>query len=153
MTLDRSTPGARRWSRRKSSRDRSSAAGTRRRPRRRFWRVPAGELIERHRDALANFSAAIERLAPLLEEITIATVRDALPTAHRLEVLGEMNEDWAWTLRIQRVLDAAGTVLFDIDTGAEADVEDHIHEVGVDYLDLLLEITGEDYFGRQEIEA
>jgi hypothetical protein len=80
-------------------------------------------------------------------------VRDALPTAERLEVLGEMNEDWAWTLRIQRVIDADGAVLFDIKAGAaDRDVEDLIDEVGVDYLDLLLEITGEDYFGRHEID-
>jgi hypothetical protein len=80
-------------------------------------------------------------------------VRDVLPTAHRLEVLGEMNEDWAWTLRIQRVLDAGDRVLFDVAVGADADVEDHLHEVGVDYLDLLLDITGEDYFGTKVIEA
>jgi hypothetical protein len=114
--------------------------------------VPPAELIERHRAALANFSAVVDQLVPVLEEIALATVRDLFPTAHRLEVLGEMNEDWAWTLRIQRVLDADGAVLFDVAVGADADLEDHVHEVGVDYLDLLLEVTGEDYFGTHEIE-
>lgn len=99
--------------------------------------MPADELIERHRGALAAFSAAVDRLVPVLEEMALAAVRDALPTAHRLEVLGEMTEDWAWTLRIQRVFDA--------------DLEDHLHEVGVDYLDLLLDVTGEDYFGTTVI--
>ncbi len=115
--------------------------------------MPSDELIERHRQARDEFSASVERLVPILEEMAIATARDALATAHRLEVLGEMNEDWAWTLRIQRVLDADGTVLFDVAAGAEADVEDLIHEVGVDYLDLLLEVTGEEYFGTHEIET
>ena len=115
--------------------------------------MPADELIERHRGALAAFSAAVDRLVPVLEEIALAAVRDVLPTAHRLEVLGEMNEDWAWTLRIQRVVDADDRVLLDVAVGADADVEDHLHEVGVDYLDLLLDITGEDYFGTKVIEA
>lgn len=114
--------------------------------------MPAQDLIARHRDALAGFTAVVDRLVPVLEAIAVATVRDALPTAARLEVLGEMNEDWAWTLRIQRVLDEDRTVLFNLATGADAVLEDLIHEVGVDYLDLLLEITGEDYFGRHEIE-
>jgi len=120
---------------------------------RRFRPVPADELIERHRDALAAFSAAVDRLVPVLEEIALAAVCDVLPTAHRLEVLGEMNEDWAWTLRIQRVFDADDRVLFDVALGADADLEDHLHEVGIDYLDLLLDVTGEDYYGTHEIGA
>jgi hypothetical protein len=115
--------------------------------------VPADDLIERHRDALAAFSGAVDRLVPVLEEIAFAAVRDVLPTAHRLEVLGEMTEDWAWTLRIQRVFDADDSVLFDVAVGADTELEDHLHEVGVDYLDLLLDLTGEDYYGTHEIEA
>lgn len=115
--------------------------------------MPPDELIDRYRQARDGFSAAVERLVPVLEEIAIATVRDALPAAQRLEVLGEMNEDWAWTLRIQRVLDVDGSVLFDLAAGADDDLDDLIHDVGIEYLDLLLEITGEDYFGSKEIEA
>lgn len=114
--------------------------------------MPPDELIDRHSRSRDEFSAAVERLVPVLEEIAIATVRDALPTAQRLEVLGEMNDDWAWTLRIQRVLDVDGTVLFDVAAGADDDLADLIHDVGIEYLDLLLEITGEDYFGCCEIE-
>jgi hypothetical protein len=113
--------------------------------------VPADELLERHRAALADFTAATEHLAPVLREIAVATIQDVFPTARRLEVLGEMNEDWAWTLRIQRVLDAGGGVLFDVGVGADSGVEDLVHEVGVDYLDLLLDVTGEDYFGTHAI--
>ena len=115
--------------------------------------MPAEDLIHRHRDALADFSAAVDRLIPVLRATALATVRDAFPSAERLEVLGEINEDWAWTLRIQRVLDSGGGALFDVTTGADPDVEDLIHEVGIEYLDLLLEITGEDYFGTHEIPA
>lgn len=116
--------------------------------------MPSDELIDRCRQARLQLSAAVEQLVPVLEEIAIATVRDVLPDAHRLEVLGEMNEDWARTLRIQRVLDVDGRVLFDhLVSGADDDLEDLIHEVGIEYLDLLLEVTGEDDFGTKEIEA
>lgn len=115
--------------------------------------MPADELIERHRAAVAGFTSAVGRLRPVLEAIAVAAVRDVVPTAARLEVLGEMNEDWAWTLRIQRVLDVDGAVLFDGAVGGAAELEDHLHEVGFDYLDLLLQISGEEYLGRHEIEA
>ena len=115
--------------------------------------VPADELIERHRATVAGLTAAGGRLRPVLEAIAVAAVQDVVPAAARLEVLGEMNEDWAWTLRIQRVFDADDRVLFDIAVGADADLEDHLHEVGVDYLDLLLDVTGEDYVGTKVIEA
>lgn len=115
--------------------------------------IPADELIERHRAAVAGFTAAVGRLRPVLEAIAVAAVQDVVPAAARLEVLGEMNEDWAWTLRIQRVLDVDGAVLFDSAIGGAAGLEDHLHEVGIDYLDLLLQISGEDYLGRHEIVA
>lgn len=115
--------------------------------------MPSDELIDRYRQAREQLSAAFEQLVPILQEIAIATVRAALPGARRLEVFGEMNEDWAWTLRIQRVLDADGAVLFELAPGVDDDLADLIHEVGTEYLDQLLEITGEDCFGHKEIEA
>lgn len=100
---------------------------------------------QRHTDAVAE-------LVPLLVEMALATVADVLPGADRLETEGEMNEDWAFTLRIQRVLDADGNVLYDIGAGHDdPEVEAAIDEVGFDYLDLLLDITGEEYLGRQTL--
>lgn len=44
-------------------------------------------------------------------------------------------------------------MLFDLAAGVDDELADLIHEVGIEYLDLLLEITGENYFGHKEIEA
>jgi hypothetical protein len=58
------------------------------------------------------------------------------------------------TLRIQRVLDGNGSVPFDIESGhPESAVEEAVDETGVEYLDLLLDLTGEDYLGVREIEG
>ena len=74
------------------------------------------------------------------------------PGASVLETDGEMNEDWVFTLRIQRVLDAAGEVLYDVSAGHEdPEVEATVDEVGIDYLDLFLDLTGDEYLGRQTI--
>jgi hypothetical protein len=64
-------------------------------------------------------------------------------------VHGEMNEDWAFTLRVQSVLDREGGVLYDIGVGHEDPaVEDTIDQIGVDYLDLLMHLTGDQYLGH-----
>ena len=58
----------------------------------------------------------------------------------------------AAALRIQRVLDADGEVLYDIESGHDdPDVENRIDEVGFEYLDLLLDLTGNDYLGRKTV--
>lgn len=69
-----------------------------------------------------------------------------------LDVYGEINEDWAFALRIQRVRDGEGRVVYDAGKGHDDPVvEDAIDQVGVDYLDLLLDLTGDEYLGRTPI--
>lgn len=64
------------------------------------------------------------------------------------------NEDWIPVLRIQRVLDDDGRVLFDVGFGHDdRAVEDMIDEVGSEYLDLLLDLTGDDYMGAKSIDG
>jgi hypothetical protein len=107
--------------------------------------VPSASLIE-------AFDAARARHAAAVAEVTRAFVSEALPGAKVLVVRGEMNEDWAFTLRVQRVLDREGGILYDIDIGHEDPaVEDTIDQVGVDYLDLLMHLTGDEYVGRSSI--
>jgi hypothetical protein len=44
--------------------------------------------------------------------------------------------------------------LFDVAEGRDDErVEETIDEVGVEYLDLLLDLTGDDYMGSREVEV
>lgn len=114
--------------------------------------MPEPSLTAAFDAAYQRHTEAVAELDPLLVEMALATVAEVLPGADILETEGEMNEDWAFTLRIQRVLDADGGVLYDASAGHEdPEVETTIDEVGFDYLDLLLDITGEEYLGRRTI--
>jgi hypothetical protein len=84
--------------------------------------------------------------------MAIETTADAIPGATRLEVLGEMNEDWAYTLRVQRVLDEEGRAIYGAGSSSDPTVEAAIVEAELNYLDTLLDITGEDYIGRHVVE-
>lgn len=96
---------------------------------------------------------AVEVLVPLLVRMALASIAEVLPGAHELEVEGRINEDWIPILRIQRVLDDDGRVLFDVGFGHDDRVvEDMIDEVGSEYLDLLLALTGDDYMGAKTID-
>lgn len=107
----------------------------------------------------AEFSRVLEEwqalgrtLADLTERLVIETLVDVLPGASVIEVHGEFNEDWLRTLRIRRVLTADGTVLFDVEEGHEdPQVETAIDEVNTEYLDLLLDLTGDTYMGASAI--
>lgn len=91
------------------------------------------------------------RLAALAQRAAAATLRSVLPTATSAVVLGAMTEDWASVLRIHRVVDAAGAVLFDATVGAEPEIEAVIDEVNVEYLDVLLDLTGDRYMGEHAL--
>ena len=72
-----------------------------------------------------------------------------LPGAASLEVLGETNEDGTDILRIQRVRDTTGDVLYDIEAShAERSIEARIDHVEAEYLDRLLDTTNGQYFGE-----
>jgi predicted oxidoreductase len=61
-----------------------------------------------------------------------------------------MNEDSLRILRMQQVLDASGHVLYDTEVGHDDEsVEMAIDEVNVEYLDLLLDLTGDEFMGSQ----
>jgi hypothetical protein len=88
------------------------------------------------------------RLAGLAVRATAAMLHSVLPPATSAVVFGAMNQDGAFVLRIQRVLDADGGVLFDVTVGADREIEDVVDEVNVEYLDVLLELTGDRYMGE-----
>ncbi len=114
--------------------------------------MPSPELIAAFEAASVRHSVAVADLVPLLVEAALATVAEVLPGAEVFETEGEMNEDWAFTLRIQRVLDANGEVLYDIGAGHDdPEVELRIDDVDVEYFNLLLDLTGDDYLGRKTV--
>lgn len=97
---------------------------------------------------------AVEALVPALIASAVAEVADVLQGATSLEVLGETNEDGLDILRIQRVRNAAGDMLYDLDAGhTDPAVEDRIDHVGSEYLDQLLDITYGSYFGTHVLEV
>jgi hypothetical protein len=116
--------------------------------------MPDRELIDRYERLRERHRRVVEDLVPVLEAMAVASIGDVLPGAHRLEVEGRINEDWIPVLRIHRVVDERGAVLFDVSEGNDDErIEETIDEVGVEYLDLLLDLTGDDYMGTREVEA
>lgn len=111
-------------------------------------------------ELVANFGRVRDRwdalgvsLALLAEQLAFQTIADVLPGAARIEVRGEINEDWLPILRIQRVLSGAGDVLFDVAEGYDdRRVGDAIDRVNIDYLDLLIDLTGDLYLGNHTLE-
>ena len=114
--------------------------------------MPNPSLTEAFDAAQRRHADAVADLVPLLVEMALSSVAEVLPGATVLETEGEMNEDWRFTLRIQRVLGVGGEALYDVETGHDdPGVETRIDEVGFEYLDLLLDVTGDDYLGRKTV--
>lgn len=102
--------------------------------------------------ALVEWQTLGTSLAALAEQLAVETITDVLPGASVVELIGEFNEDWLRTLRVRRVLAADGTVLFDADEGHDDPrVETAIDEVNTEYLDLLLDLTGDAYMGTSTV--
>lgn len=102
-------------------------------------------------EMLAVYQEQGTRLAPLAERMVWRTLRSHFPSASTVEVAGWMNEDWLRVLRVRRVLDGEGVVLFDVARGADPEIEEAIDEVGTEHLDLLLDLTGDAYMGHHEL--
>ena len=115
--------------------------------------MPDDDLVAQFHDAARRYDAVAVELTGLAERLAFDTVADVLPATRTLELRGELNEDWLRTLRTQRVLDGSGRVLFDVTEGHDdRRVEDAIDEVDADYLDLLLDLTGDQHMGLTMLE-
>lgn len=115
--------------------------------------MPSADLTGAYRSAREAHRSAVEDLVPLLERMAVETVRDRWPDANELELHGELTSDWVPTLRILRVVALDGRVLYDTAMVADDAIEDMLDEVGIEYLDLLLDLTGDDYMGAKSIET
>lgn len=101
---------------------------------------------------LDEWQALGRTLAELSERFALEALVDVLPGASVVVVHGEFNEDWLRTLRVRRVLTADGTVLFDVEEGHhDPQVEAAIDDVNTEYLDLLLDLSGDTYMGASTI--
>ena len=115
--------------------------------------MPNEDLVAEFKSTHDHWNALGQVLAPLAERLAIETVAEVLPGATVIELHGEFNEDWLRILRIHRVLSATGEVLFDVAEGHDdRRVEDAVDEVNYEYLDLLLDLTGDLYMGNSAIE-
>jgi len=110
--------------------------------------MPTQELVVAYEQARGRHAAATRELTDLLARMALATLADALPGATTVEAVGEYNADWIPTLRIQRVLGRDGAVLFDVEVGhADRGVEDAVDQVNTEYLDTLIDLTGDAHMG------
>ena len=114
--------------------------------------MPSRLLTDAYRETRERYEFVRRGFVLLLERIAVETIAEVLPSAHVVEVLGQFNEDWIPTLRVQRVLDAFGEVLFDVsEDDADRAVEDAVDTVNVEYLDVLIDLTGDEYMGSAAI--
>ncbi len=112
-----------------------------------------GEALNAFERTRQQYVAIIQALVPLAERIALASVADVLPDMWEIDVHGEVNEDWIPTLRIQRVRDRGGAVLFDARFGHDdRAIEETIDTVNTEYLDLLIDLTGDDFTGYRVME-
>ena len=115
--------------------------------------MPEPDLVAAFDVAHDRYVESVDHLVPLLIRMAVGRVQDALPTTHVLQAEGELTEDWIKTLRIRRVLDRSSAVLFDVTVGHDdQQVEDAIDEVNAEYLDFLMDLTGDTYMGQVTIE-
>jgi hypothetical protein len=111
-------------------------------------------MVHELEEARAAYEQSVQRVVPLLVRAALTHAAEVLPGTAQLEVWGEFNEDWIPTLRIQRVLDGDGRILYDTETGPhDPGVEAQIEQINSDYLDQLLHLTGGEYLGEGIVEA
>jgi hypothetical protein len=110
------------------------------------------ELEAEFNRVLGEWQTLGSSLAELSQRLAVESLAEVLPGASVVEVHGDFNEDLLRVLRVRRVLGADGTVLFDVEEGHEdSRVEHTIDEVNTEYLDLLLDLTGDTHMGATTI--
>lgn len=105
----------------------------------------------RHEIASAHYREAATAVEAASMGVVRAEIIGRFPTATAYEVKGEFNEDSTPVLRIRRVLNADAGVLFDVDNPTDDETTDFVGELSMDYLDLVIDITGDEYMGEHEI--
>lgn len=111
--------------------------------------MPDADLMAEFRQKHDEWDTLGQTLAAMAERLALETIVDVLPNAASVELFGEFNEDWLRILRIRHVRSSTGDVLFDVAEGHEDPrVEAAVDEANYEYLDLLLDLTGDLHMGR-----
>ena len=111
--------------------------------------MPNEDLIKSYERLRRAHARSSEELADILINVAFASICEVLPSADAIDVYGDLNEDFAPRLRIQRILDEHGAVVFDVTDGHRVrDVEDAVDWVNIEYLDPLIDASTETYLGR-----
>jgi hypothetical protein len=111
------------------------------------------ELVATFERTYRQYTSSAQALVPLAERLALAQVAEVLPGTSRLEVFGHLTEDWIAVLRIQRILSNRGEILFDIAFGhPDRRVEETVDVVNSEYLDLLIDLTGDEFMGHRTID-
>lgn len=103
--------------------------------------------------AKSNYSEAARRLAEMLEVVALGAVKHLFPAAHMITVKGSHGEEGEPRLRLQVILDADANVLWSGDNPADDAVEDAISAIDMEYLDWLIDITGDEWFGQHDLDG
>lgn len=114
--------------------------------------MPDLDLMAEFRQKRDEWDALGQTLAAMAERLAIATIVDVIPSAATVELFGEFNEDLLRILRIRRIRSSTGELLFDVAEGHDDPrVEAAVDEANYEYLDLLLDLTGDIHMGRSSI--
>lgn len=114
--------------------------------------MPTPEQATEYRAGRERYDTAADELREQLVRMALTTLAEVLPGADSIDALGTYNEDLIPTLRIQRVRSAEGEVVFDVDRGhPNRAVEDAVDRVDIEYLEVLIDITGNRYMGTVTI--
>lgn len=95
-----------------------------------------------YESALRSYRQAQAALEVALMEMASSAIGRAVPAATSVEVQGELNLDGAWTLRISRILGPAGEVLVGPLGECDASIVEVLEEIETDFLDALMDATG-----------
>lgn len=114
--------------------------------------MPDADLIAEFRHKRDEWETLGQTLAAMAARLALETIVDVLPTAAMVELFGEFNEDGLRVLRIRQVRSSTGRMLFDVAEGHDdPHVEAVVDEVNCEYLDLLLDLTGDLHMGPSSI--
>lgn len=114
--------------------------------------MPTPEMVSEYRAARERHDTAAVDLQDQLVRMALLTLADVLPGTASIDAVGSYDEDLIPTLRIQRVRSVEGEVLFDVDRGHPTRaVEDAVDRVDIEYLDVLIDLTGDRYIGAVTI--